>query len=257
MDAEIFSVTAGAAFISTLLFGLATLRSVRRTPRERRTLPGSLTLGAALCTVGSLCAVPAIEDSIEGVTHIDNVGRLGAHLCGIGLCAGLRAAMTEWTHGVDCRGRAALLRMTKGGLVAATAIAIFATHNRCGLDFTSSFARDRGVAAYLGVVYAYGLWVGATTATTAGTLAVENLRSTEHRALGLGQAILGVGGAACVVYTAAEAAFLLSQQVFGRAWALSVEQTLSSLCAGLFMFCSFVGLILSSVARPLLAALKR
>ncbi|MEU5384042.1 hypothetical protein [Kitasatospora cineracea] len=257
MDAAIFSVTAGVAFISSVLFGLATVRSSRRTPGKWRTLPTSLTIGSGLCVISSLCAVPAVSDAIEQASHVENTARLGAHLCGIGLCAGLRAAMTEWTHEVDSRRGAVLIRLSKAAVVGMTALGIFLAANRSGLDFTSSFAKDRGVAAYLLVVYAYGLWVGGATAVTAGSLALENARSAGHRALAAGQALLAVGGIAGVVYTGAEAAFLICHQVFGRAWRLGIEQGLSTVTAGLFMSCTFLGLAVCSLARPLLAALKR
>ncbi|MFC8447746.1 hypothetical protein [Kitasatospora sp. NPDC057223] len=243
MDAAIFSVTAGVALISTLLFGAAAVHAGGPGgPGPCRHLPGSLAFGSVMSVIASLCAVPAIAELVEQVTRIDNAGRLGAHLCGIGLAVGLRSAMTEWTHGVDSRKNAALLRIAVAGAVAFTASAIFYVANRSSLDFTSSFATDRGVAAYLLVVYLYSLWVGATTAIDAGTLAGANLRSAGHRTLGLGQALLAAGGVACVIYGAAGTAFVAAQQVFGLAWDPGVGENLSSLSSGLFLLCSLSGL---------------
>ena len=247
VDAEIFSVTAGAALISTLMFGLATLRSARRAPAQH--LPWSLAIGAALCTIGSLCAVPAIDQGLEHATGVENVSRLSSHLCGVGLCAGLRAAMTEWTHYEGCRRRAALLRLAVAALVAATAITVFSAANRHGLDFTTSFADDRGVVAYLLIIYLYGLWVGSNLFWDAGRIVIDNARAG-HRPLALGQASVAFGGLACVVYTGSEASYLLAYQFLGHAWQLGIEKTLSTVCAGLFMLCSLLGLTLSSVSRP-------
>ncbi|MFD7639486.1 hypothetical protein ACFV4P_02415 [Kitasatospora sp. NPDC059795] len=190
--------------------------------------------------------VSAAGDAIDRVTGVDNLGMLTGHLVGIVSVAGICSLMLAWTYPPSARPAALRLRLAGALAVAAAAIAMFVTVDHNGIDLTNEYAHVEGVAEYLLIINLYWAVTGIAVARDCIPLAIDNARAG-HRRIATAQALIAAGGAASAVWGITEGAFAAITRIWGNAWNVGVQDTISSTSAGLFGACIFSGIAACSI----------
>ncbi|MFD0572461.1 hypothetical protein ACFQ0T_28800 [Kitasatospora gansuensis] len=178
---------------------------------------------------------------------MDNLGMLAAHLFGVLAIVGVRALLVTWTYPPAAWFRAVRIRFGAAVAVAA-ALTVFALTTPSGIDLTNEYAHVDGAANYLLVIDGYWAVTGAAIARDCVPLAIDNAHAG-HRSIAAAQALIAAGGVASAVWGATEGAFVAVTQIHGEAWNVSVQDTVSSTCAGLFGLFLFSGIAACSI-RP-------
>ncbi|MEU3569603.1 hypothetical protein AB0E96_14415 [Kitasatospora sp. NPDC036755] len=204
--------------------------------------------GAGLLAL--LLTLPGISTGVDSASGVGNLHMLLAHLCGMLSLVAIRVLLVAWTHPREARASALSFRLGVAGATAVAAAVVFSLADSSGMEFINTYADNGGVAAYLLIVDAYWVLVGASIARDCAPLALYNSRAG-RRVFGAGQALIALGGAACAVWGATEGVFVAFTQAAGTAWSTGLQDVISSSAAGLFTLSLFSGIVVASTPRAL------
>ncbi|MGW7579812.1 hypothetical protein ACWGKU_20500 [Kitasatospora sp. NPDC054768] len=252
---HIAALLLGAALVALCVTAIVvtrmTLRRGARPGGNTRSLARwSRATSAGAGLVALLLTLPGISTSLDSAFGVDNLHMLLSHMCGIVSLVAIRVLLVAWTIPSEARTAALRYRFGVAGVVAAAATTVFAAANSNALEFTNAFADDGGVGAYLLITDAYWALIGASIARDCTPLALDNIRAGHRfRVLGMGQALIAVGGAACAVWGATEGAFVAVAQAAGASWSTDLQDAISQSSAGLFALSLFSGIAVCSTPR--------
>ncbi|RGD59488.1 hypothetical protein DR950_18315 [Kitasatospora xanthocidica] len=240
-----------ALSVTAVVMTRMTLRRSARPGGNTRSLARwSRATAAGAGLVALLLTLPGISTGIDSAFGVVNLHMLLSHMFGIASLVAIRVLLVAWTIPSEARTAALRYRFGVAGAVAAAATAVFAVANNSNLEFINAYADDGGVGAYLMITDAYWALIGASIARDCTPLALDNIRAGHRfRVLGIGQALIAVGGAACAVWGATEGTFVAVTQAADAAWSTGLQDTISQTSAALFALSLFSGFAVCSTPR--------
>lgn len=200
-----------------------------------------ITTAFGICTVGVAFAIPAVASWAEGLTGIDNVAKLIAHMCAILWCASLQLTMVDIAYDPEYLRTAIYQRATVASVVLLVMIPLWLKANASGVEFTTAFAANVPVRVYLLVYLGYVFLTCCELAFMCGKSATLNWPERPWSSFGYGSsaaaAVAGIG------YTASKGGYLLAYTA-GTPWSLRLEERLSPSLSGIAIVLLFIGLTL-------------
>ncbi|MCG7526225.1 hypothetical protein MHW47_17465 [Streptomyces sp. OfavH-34-F] len=232
MDGIIFGACTVAGVIATLL-------CARRAMHHPRVFTWLIAVAFGVCTVGVFFAIPAVAETAEDVTGLDNAGKLVAHICAILWCAALQMTMVDLAYRPEYLRTAMYQRGFAAVVELAVMVPLFLATNGEDVEFTTAYADHPSVAAYLLVYLSYVLVTCGELAFMCGRTArrCRTIRPWTGAGFTLGAvaAVLGVG------YTLSKGSYIVFHAL-DRPWSLDVEEKLSPALSGLAVLFLFAGL---------------
>ncbi|WP_330241497.1 hypothetical protein [Streptomyces sp. NBC_00525] len=242
MDGIIFGACAVAGVLVTVL-------CARRAMHHPRVFTWLIAVAFGVCTVGVFFAIPAVAETAEDVTGLDNAGKLVAHVCAILWCAALQMTMVDLAYRPEYLRTAMYQRGFAAVVELAVMVPLFLAVNGRDVEFTTAYADEPSVAAYLLVYLSYVLVTCGELAFMCGRTA-RRCRTTRPWT-GAGFTLCAVAAVLGVAYTMSKGSYLVFHAL-GSPWSLGVEEKLSPALSGLAVLFLFVGLTM-----PMLGGLLR
>ncbi|WP_333746015.1 hypothetical protein [Streptomyces sp. IBSBF 2950] len=234
-----------------IVFGTCTLAGVlvtylctRRALANPRVSTWSIAVAFGVCTLGVFFAVPVIARAVEDATGVVNIGKLIAHICAILWCAALQVTMVDLAYRPEYV-RAAIYQRTFAATVElAIMVPLFLATNEVGVEFTTAFASNTAVSAYLLIYLSYVLVTCGELAFMCGRTAKRNWGIRPWS--GAGFALSSMAATLGMAYTMSKGSYILFY-VLEKPWSLEVEEAVSPSLSGLAVLFLFLGLTLPMV----------
>ncbi|QKV98290.1 hypothetical protein HUT19_41990 (plasmid) [Streptomyces sp. NA02950] len=234
-----------------IVFGTCTVAGVlvtffctRRAVGNPRVSTWSIAAAFGVCTLGVFFAVPMVADLAEDATGVANVGKLIAHICAILWCAALQITMVDLAYRPEYV-RAAMYQRAFAAMVElAVMVPLFLATNEPRIEFTTAYAADTRVAAYLLIYLAYVMVTCGELAFMCGRTARRNWGIRPWS--GAGFALSSMAATLGMAYTMSKGSYLIFY-ILGNPWSLDVEEVVSPALSGLAVIFLFLGLTLPMV----------
>ncbi|MFF8731775.1 hypothetical protein ACF073_35630 [Streptomyces sp. NPDC015171] len=204
----------------------------------------SIASAFGVCTLGVLLAVPAVAHVVQSATGIENIAKLSAHICAILWCAFLQVAMVDLAYRPEYLRPAVFQRGFAAFVYLTVMVVLFLATNGPHVAFTTAYAADDKVAAYLLIYLSYVLITCGELAFMCGRTALRNWGIRPWS--GAGFALSSVAAALGMAYTISKGSYILCDALHVP-WSLRVEEVLSPALAGLAVLCLFSGLTLPMI----------
>ncbi|MFF0409642.1 hypothetical protein ACFYUY_04310 [Kitasatospora sp. NPDC004745] len=241
-----------------LIFGLctavglgATAMNVRVAWRRRYDESSGISRWArasafAVVTIGVLLAVPAVASVVGSLTGVPNIAKLGAHLCAVAWCCSLQIMLVDWAYEQWAVPTHVGYRIFLGCGVTAALVPLFiaASDDAPNITYTTDFAGNRTVMAYLLVYLSYVAVTCAELTFLCLKAGAINARAG-RRQQAIGLRIASVAALFGMAYGASKGSYLISYTT-GSPWSLALEQKLSPALAGVAIVALIVGLSISA-----------
>lgn len=239
MDGPIFAACA-------LVAGLATALCARHAYSRRhqplyQVARWARTAAVGVCSFGSALSVPTVANWLSGLTDINSVAKLTAHLSAVAFMGCLQIMIVDWTH---TRASMAVAVSSRLALIVAFQVALtcqFVAANHLGLSFTTDYADNTQVVSYLLTYLSFGAIAGLEIAVLSAGMAFGAWHQRRSIAVGLGATALG--GTSVLAYTVSKGGYLIAYAA-GHPWSLATEKAISSPFAGVGILLMIVGLCL-------------
>ncbi|MDH2391619.1 hypothetical protein QCN29_23130 [Streptomyces sp. HNM0663] len=223
---------------------LVTALCTRRALGNARVSTWAIALAFGVCTLGVLCAVPAVADALQDVTGLHNAGKLVAHICAVLWCAFLQITMVDLAYRPEYLKAAMFQRGFAAAVELAILVPLFVATNRPDVEFTTEYVDDPKVAAYLLIYLSYVLVTCAELAFMCGRTARRNWGIRPWSSAGF--ALSSVSAAFGLAYAFSKGSYIIFYTL-DSPWALKAEEVVSPTLSGLAVLFLFSGLTLPMV----------
>lgn len=249
MDGIVFGLCTLVGVVGTTLSAREAWR--QRSRPEYRVARLARTVAFGVCSLGVALAVPALANLLEQATGVENIAKLGAHICAVLWCGSLQLMLVDWSYNQDVLKASLYGRIALAVTVLAAMIPLFVSTTEAGLEFTTRFAATPGVTVYLLVYLGYvALTCGEIAFLCSGmALAVSRVG---HRWSARGLAISAVAAVLGVMYALSKGSYLVLHYL-RHPWPLHIEEVVSPLLAGLATVTLITGLTLAMVGKRIAA----
>lgn len=241
VDGIVFGTCTAAGLVVTAL-------CTRRAVGNPRVSTWAIALAFGVCTLGVLCAVPAVADALQDITGLHNVGKLVAHICAVLWCAFLQVTMVDLAYRPEYLKAAMFQRGFAAAVELMILVPLFLATNRTDVEFTTEYADDPKVAAYLLIYLSYVLVTCAELAFMCGRTARRNWGIRPWS--GVGFALSSVSAALGLAYAFSKGSYIIFYTL-DNPWPLKAEEVVSPTLSGLAVLFLFCGLTL-----PMVGALR-
>lgn len=247
----------GMVFGLCALFGIAgTVLSAREAWRQRarheyRVARFTRTLAFGVCTLGVALAVPSVESLVESATGMNNAAKLGAHICAVLWCGSLQLMLVDWSYNQEVLKASLYARVALGVCVFAAMLPLFIATTGESMEFTTEYAAEPGVTVYLLLYLGYVAITCGEIAFLCSGMALSASRAG-HSWIARGLATSATAAVLGVGYAASKGSYLVMHYL-RHPWALSAEEVVSPLLAGLAVIALITGLTLAMVGRRIAA----
>ncbi|GHE28861.1 hypothetical protein [Streptomyces albogriseolus] len=241
VDGIVFGTCTAAGLLVTAL-------CTRRAVGNPRVATWAIAIAFAICTLGVLCAVPAVANQLQQATGMPNAGKLVAHVCAILWCAAIQITMVDLAYRPEYLKSAILQRGFAAVLELAIMVPLFLAANRPGIQFTTEYVDNPKVAAYLLIYLSYVLVTCGELMFMCGRTSRRNWGVRPWSSVGFAlssiAAILGMAYAVC------KGSYIIFY-ILEDPWPLKIEEVVSPTLSGLAVLFVFSGMTL-----PMVGALR-
>ncbi|MFB7917049.1 hypothetical protein [Streptomyces sp. NPDC056061] len=204
----------------------------------------AIAIAFGVCTLGVLCAVPVVANTAEDITGIANVSKLVAHVCAILWCAALQITMVDLAYRPEYLKSAMFQRGFAALVELAIMVPLFLATNGPDVEFTTAYADNFKVAAYLLIYLSYVLVTCGELTFMCGRTARRNWGIRPWS--GAGFAMSSVAAALGMAYTFCKGSYIIFYTL-NSPWPLKTEEILSPVLSGLAVLALFSGLTLPMI----------
>lgn len=241
--------------VDGIIFGTCTLAGLvvtalctRRAVGNPQVSTCAIALAFGVCTLGVLCAIPAVADALQDIIGLHNVSKLVAHICAVLWCAFLQMTMVDLAYRPEYLKAAMFQRGFAATVELMILVPLFLATNRSDAEFTTEYVDDPKIAAYLLIYLSYVLVTCAELAFMCGRTARRNWGIRPWS--GVGFALSSVAAALGLAYAFSKGSYIIFY-IFDNPWPLQAEEAVSPTLSGLAVLFLFCGLTL-----PMVGALR-
>ncbi|MER6389333.1 hypothetical protein ABT236_12770 [Streptomyces sp. NPDC001523] len=245
MDGIVFGICALVGAVGTWYSARDAWRLRDRS--EYRIARTARTIAFGVCAVGVLLAVPAVERLLEDLTGMNNSAKLGAHFCAVLWCGSLQLMLVDWSYDHEVLKAGLYARVALGVAVSAAMLPLFIATTGAEMEFTTAFAAEPGVTAYLLVYLTYVAATCGEIAFRCSGMALSASRNG-HTWTSRGLATSAVAAVLGVAYAISKGSYLVLHHLH-HPWPLRYEEIVSPLLAGLATVALITGLTMAMAGR--------